>query len=69
MGPISSSSTLPPPYLYKNDKGTQADAYLVSQAALGVFNLFNAFDNDLHRTKRRLVGEAVLDQSMRAFEL
>ncbi|KAI1208484.1 cytochrome P450 [Annulohypoxylon truncatum] len=54
--------------IYQNEKVTKADAYLVSQAAPNVFNLFNAIDRDLHRIKRKLVGAAVSERAMRTFE-
>ncbi|KAI1863589.1 hypothetical protein JX265_008806 [Neoarthrinium moseri] len=54
--------------IYQNEKVTKADSYLVSQAAPNVFNLFNAIDRDLHRVKRRLIGGAVSERSIRGFE-
>ncbi|KAI2613242.1 cytochrome P450 [Hypoxylon sp. NC1633] len=54
--------------IYQNDKVTKADAYLVSQVAPNVFNLFNAIDRDLHRIKRKLVGAAISERAMRTFE-
>ncbi|KAI1120938.1 cytochrome P450 [Nemania abortiva] len=54
--------------IYRNDEVTKADSYLVSQTAPNVFNLFNAIDTDLHRAKRKIVGAAVSDRSMHAFE-
>lgn len=43
-------------------------AYLSNQVTPGVFNVWSALDRDLHRQKRKLIGPAVNDRSMRAFE-
>lgn len=43
-------------------------AYLSNQVTPGVFNVWSALDRDIHRQKRKLIGPAVNDRSMRAFE-
>ncbi|XXG97443.1 hypothetical protein Hte_003744 [Hypoxylon texense] len=47
---------------------TKPVAYLSNQVTPGVFNVWSALDRDLHRQKRKLIGPAVNDRSMRAFE-
>ncbi|KAI1406722.1 cytochrome P450 [Hypoxylon fuscum] len=54
--------------IYNNDRVTKPVAYLSNQVTPGVFNVWSALDRDLHRQKRKLIGPAVNDRSMRAFE-
>ncbi|KAI3341634.1 cytochrome P450 [Ustulina deusta] len=54
--------------IYQNDRVTKSRAYLVSQRAPNKYNLWNALDQNLHRSKRKIVGQVVSDRSMRAFE-
>lgn len=42
--------------------------YKGTQQLKDVYNVFNVRDRDLHRSKRKLIGRAVTDQSMRSFE-
>ncbi|CAJ2504137.1 Uu.00g115310.m01.CDS01 [Anthostomella pinea] len=53
--------------IYQSERITESRGY-VTTARNNVFNVFNALDRDLHRQKRRLVGLAVSERSMRAFE-
>ncbi|KAI0411106.1 cytochrome P450 [Xylaria grammica] len=54
--------------IYQNDGVTKSRAYLVSQRAPDKYSLWNALDQNLHRSKRKIVGQVVSDRSMRAFE-
>ncbi|KAI1119777.1 cytochrome P450 [Nemania abortiva] len=54
--------------IYQNDQVTKSRAYLVSQRAPDTYSLWNALDQGLHRSKRKIVGQVVNDRSMRAFE-
>jgi cytochrome P450 len=40
----------------------------VTQIAPKIFNLFNVIDRDLHRTKRRIVGQGLSERATRQFE-
>lgn len=42
--------------------------YDLTRQANGTVNVFNAIDKDIHRRKRRLVGRAITERSMRVFE-
>ncbi|KAI0481175.1 cytochrome P450 [Xylariaceae sp. FL0804] len=54
--------------IYQNDKVTKSRVYLVSQASSGASGLFNTIDPVLHNGKRRLVGRALAQKSVQAFE-
>ncbi|KAJ2988952.1 hypothetical protein NUW58_g3714 [Xylaria curta] len=53
--------------IYQNDRVTKASTYLVTTRN-NVFNVFTAIDNTVHSKKRKIVGQAVSDRSLRAFE-
>ncbi|KAI1764575.1 cytochrome P450 [Hypoxylon sp. FL1150] len=53
--------------IYQNERFKKAQTYLVSTRN-NIFNVFTAIDKDLHRQKRQVVGQAVSERSMRAFE-
>ncbi|KAI1170037.1 cytochrome P450 [Nemania sp. FL0916] len=53
--------------IYQNERITKATTYLVTTRN-NVVNVFTALDNNLHRQKRQIVGQAVSDRSLRAFE-
>ena len=53
--------------IYQNDRIVKSTNYQVTVQG-GVVNVFNAIDRDVHRAKRRLVGEAVTEKAMRRFE-
>ncbi|OTA96585.1 hypothetical protein M434DRAFT_67275 [Hypoxylon sp. CO27-5] len=54
--------------IYQNDRLTKSRVYLVTQRAPNVYSLFNATDRQMHRAKRKLIGSAVNEHSMRGFE-
>ncbi|KAH8728260.1 cytochrome P450 [Phaeosphaeriaceae sp. PMI808] len=54
--------------IYQNERILKSEAYLVTQIAPKIFNLFNVVDRDLHRTKRRIVGQGLSDRATRQFE-
>ncbi|KAI0868254.1 cytochrome P450 [Hypoxylon argillaceum] len=54
--------------IYQNDQVTKSRAYLVSQRAPDTYSLWNALDQDLHRSKRKIIGQVVSERSMKAFE-
>ncbi|KAF1951062.1 cytochrome P450 [Byssothecium circinans] len=54
--------------ILQNDRLFKANAYLVTQAAPKIFNLFNVVDKRLHRTKRRIIGQGLNERAMRRFE-
>ncbi|KAI0487709.1 cytochrome P450 [Xylaria cf. heliscus] len=53
--------------IYQNDRITKASTYLVTTRN-NVFNVFSAIDNNLHSQKRKIIGQALSDRSVRAFE-
>ncbi|KAI0898631.1 cytochrome P450 [Annulohypoxylon nitens] len=65
---IFNSSTALSQEIYNNNRITKSVSYLSNQVTPGVYNTWNALDRDLHRQKRKLIGPAVNDRSMRAFE-
>ncbi|ETS78855.1 hypothetical protein PFICI_08708 [Pestalotiopsis fici W106-1] len=54
--------------IYQNERTTKPPLYLATQAKAGTFSIWNALDRGLHSRKRRLVGRATTDASMREFE-
>lgn len=54
--------------IYHNERVTKPVTYLANQASPGSHNTWNALDRDMHRQKRRLIGPAVNERSMKAFE-
>ncbi|KAH9908627.1 cytochrome P450 [Xylariomycetidae sp. FL2044] len=54
--------------IYHNERITKPITYLSNQSSPGAFNTWNSLNRDLHRQKRKLVGQAVNERSMRAFE-
>ena len=54
--------------IYQNERLFKSQAYLVSQPLPDTYNLFNVIDKDLHRKKRRLIGQGVNEKAMREFE-
>ncbi|KAI1100847.1 cytochrome P450 [Jackrogersella minutella] len=53
--------------IYQNDRITRARCYVFNPKDK-VFNVLNAIDKNIHRSKRQLVGQAVADRSIRQFE-
>ncbi|KAI1159191.1 cytochrome P450 [Nemania serpens] len=54
--------------IYQNDRLVKSEAYRAAQHRPGIFNIFTVVDRALHRSKRKLIGQVVSEQSMRAFE-
>ncbi|KAI1268014.1 cytochrome P450 [Xylariaceae sp. FL1019] len=54
--------------IYHNEKVSKAPIYLATQARSGAFSIWNVLDRDLHRRKRKMVGRATSDASMKLFE-
>ncbi|KAI0025048.1 cytochrome P450 [Xylariomycetidae sp. FL0641] len=54
--------------IYTNERTTKSHVYQLTIQANGVDSIFNAVDRKRHATKRRLIGRAVTDRAMRAFE-
>lgn len=54
--------------IYQNERILKSEAYLVTQIAPKIFNLFNVVDKSIHRTKRRIVGQGLNDRATRQFE-
>ncbi|KAI1110017.1 cytochrome P450 [Nemania sp. NC0429] len=54
--------------IYQNDRVTKSPAYLVSQRAPDTYSVWNALDQSLHRSKRKMIGQVVSERSMKAFE-
>ncbi|KAK7963367.1 hypothetical protein PG996_008942 [Apiospora saccharicola] len=56
-----------PQNIYNNDRITKSHVYGLTVAS-GKPSLFNVIDKRHHREKRRLIGHAISDKSLRAFE-
>ncbi|OTA60263.1 cytochrome P450 [Hypoxylon sp. EC38] len=54
--------------IYQNERVTKSVNYLSNQASPGSYNAWNALDRSMHRQRRKLIGPAVNERSMRAFE-
>ncbi|KAK9423577.1 putative Isotrichodermin C-15 hydroxylase [Seiridium unicorne] len=54
--------------IYRTERATKPPIYLATQAKAGTHSLWNSLDRDLHRRKRKVVGRATTDASMRDFE-
>ncbi|KAI0828784.1 cytochrome P450 [Hypoxylon sp. FL0890] len=54
--------------IYQNERVTKPPTYLCTQAKPGAHSIWNALDRGMHRRKRKLVGRATTDASMRSFE-
>lgn len=54
--------------IYLNDNVSKSTAYQAGNVNPRATNVFNSINKQVHRAKRRLVGPAVTDHSMRAFE-
>ncbi|KAK8013096.1 cytochrome P450 [Apiospora marii] len=53
--------------IYNNERVTKSHVYQLALIA-GKINLFNVIDKRHHREKRRLIGHAINDKAIRAFE-
>ncbi|KAI0859842.1 cytochrome P450 [Xylaria cubensis] len=54
--------------IYQNDRLVKSHAYRAAQHRPDIFNIFTVVDRTLHRSKRKLIGQVISEQSMRAFE-
>ncbi|KAI1076948.1 cytochrome P450 [Whalleya microplaca] len=54
--------------IYMNNKVVKSYTYQYTSATPGVYSVFNETDQSAHRIKRRLVGKALSDRSMKIFE-
>ncbi|KAI1264045.1 cytochrome P450 [Xylariaceae sp. FL1019] len=54
--------------IYQNDRIVKPEIYRGAQTRPDQSNVFNTRDKNVHRFKRRIIGQALSDQSMRAFE-
>ncbi|KAI1326131.1 cytochrome P450 [Xylariaceae sp. FL0255] len=54
--------------IYYNEAVTKSHSYLVGDASLKDKTIFCAIDPDVHRTKRKLIGQVISDRAMRNFE-
>ncbi|XDG04433.1 hypothetical protein ABKA04_004048 [Annulohypoxylon sp. FPYF3050] len=55
--------------IYDNDdKVVKSHVYCAIMQAPGVYNIFTVIDKPSHRVKRKIVGQAINDRSMRTFE-
>ncbi|KAI1078585.1 benzoate 4-monooxygenase cytochrome P450 [Whalleya microplaca] len=54
--------------IYLNDRVSKSHCYQAGNFTPGAWSTFNAIDKNVHRRKRKLVGQAVTERSMRMFE-
>ncbi|KAI0003184.1 cytochrome P450 [Xylariaceae sp. FL0662B] len=54
--------------IYQNERLVKSHVYRATQQQPKTFNIFNVTDKAIHRSKRRLIGQVVSEQSMRSFE-
>ncbi|KAI1824026.1 cytochrome P450 [Xylaria intraflava] len=54
--------------IYRSERVTKSDVYRATQQSKNVYSILNVRDRALHRLKRKLMGRAVSEQSMRSFE-
>ncbi|KAJ4408646.1 hypothetical protein N0V82_009661 [Gnomoniopsis sp. IMI 355080] len=54
--------------IYLNDRLLKSFAYKYTAATPGVYGVFNVIDKSIHRYKRKLIGQAISERSMRIFE-
>lgn len=54
--------------IYLNETLLKSFAYKYTAATPGVYGVFNVIDKSIHRYKRKLVGQAISERSMRIFE-
>ncbi|KAI1778815.1 cytochrome P450 [Hypoxylon cercidicola] len=54
--------------IYLNERLAKSYSYKYTAATAGVYGVFNVIDKSAHRFKRKLVGKALSDRSMRIFE-
>ncbi|KAI2609364.1 cytochrome P450 [Hypoxylon fragiforme] len=54
--------------IYQNERVTKPPIYLATQSQSNAHSTWNSLDRDMHRRKRKLVGRATTEASMRSFE-
>lgn len=54
--------------IYKNERVGKSFVYLTLPKAKTTPNVFNCLDKQLHRNKRKVIGQAVTERAMRLFE-
>ncbi|KAI1079204.1 cytochrome P450 [Whalleya microplaca] len=54
--------------IYLNERLSKSYAYQFTAATPGVYGVFNVIDKHRHRFKRKLVGQAISERSMKIFE-
>ncbi|KAI1479685.1 cytochrome P450 [Daldinia eschscholtzii] len=54
--------------IYNNERLSKSRAYLVAMQAPGVHSIFDVIDRQLHRKKRKVIGQALTQRAMRDFE-
>lgn len=54
--------------IYESDRIAKSQVYLVTLAFTGTTNVFSTIDKNVHRGKRKLIGQAITDRAMRQFE-
>lgn len=54
--------------IYHNERVTKSHVYELTASSPGVFSIFNAIDRRQHRTRRKLIGQAITERSIRMFE-
>lgn len=54
--------------IYQNDRVAKSHLYKHTAVTQGVWHVFNVIDKPSHRFKRKLIGQAVSERSMRIFE-
>ncbi|KAI1380413.1 cytochrome P450 [Hypoxylon crocopeplum] len=54
--------------IYQNERVAKSRVYEHTAVTPGVYSLFNVIDKDSHRFKRKLIGQATSERSMRIFE-
>ncbi|KAI1774678.1 cytochrome P450 [Hypoxylon cercidicola] len=54
--------------IYQNERVTKPPTYLATQSKPNAHSTWNSLDRDMHRRKRKLVGRATTEASMRSFE-
>lgn len=54
--------------IYQNERIAKSYVYQYTSVTPGVYSLFNVVDKDAHRFKRKLIGQAISERSMKAFE-
>lgn len=54
--------------IYQTDRLFKSDAYFVTRVVPTAVNLFNVVDKQVHRVKRRIIGQGINERALRQFE-